>query len=506
MGIVIRQSIKGTAVTYLGALIGFFSTFFIQTRYLLPGEIGLLQVLLQAATLVSSFAMMGLNSSIYRFYPYFRNSGEQTRASSERDNGFLFYALLISLVGLVVIIPLYYLLRGPICDMYMDNSPEFVQYFHWVVPLVVFLLFWLVFELYAVQLMRIAVPKLIREIILRVLLVGTYLVYALGWVSFPIMVGIYISCYGFCMLLSIAYIGRLGSLSLKHDWSYITPELRCNFLRYTFIYVSASIGTKLGSQLGLFMVGALDAGGMDSAGIYSIAFFMVAVVEIPSRSMLNIASPIMADSMKREDLSQANHLFKRVALHQVLAGGFIFLLVLFNIDSIYAILPNGAKYISGKSVFLFLGLAKMLEITFNYGNSLLSCSKYYHWNLYYTLGVTLLGVLWQVLLIPILGISGAAIATLITTALSYFVQQLMISLKMKCSPFSKDLFVSLCIFTAMCAINYVVPCMSNPWIDILVRSLPIGFFGLCAIYFSGISPEAKSVVDRLLKCKNHGRT
>lgn len=68
--------------------------------------------------------------------------------------------------------------------MYATNSPEFVRYFHWVVPLVVCLLFWLIFELYAVQLMRIAVPKLIR-IMLRILLIGTFLLYASGNVSFP---------------------------------------------------------------------------------------------------------------------------------------------------------------------------------------------------------------------------------------------------------------------------------------------------------------------------------
>ncbi|MDY6122749.1 MAG: lipopolysaccharide biosynthesis protein [Porphyromonas sp.] len=496
MGIVVRQSLKGTGITYLGALVGFLSTFFIQTRYLLPSEIGLLQVILQAATLVSSFAMMGLNSSIYRFYPYFRSPNSK---DGNKDNGFLYYTIVVALGGLAVIIPLYYLLYGPICSMYATNSPEFVRYFHWVVPLVVCLLFWLIFELYAVQLMRIAVPKLIREIVLRILLIGTFLLYASGNVSFPMMVGIYIASHGLCMLLTILYVGRISGLSMKHDWAYITPELRKNFLRYTMIYVSASIGTKLAGQLGLFMVGALDQGGMDSAGIYSIAFFMVAVVEIPSRSMLNIASPLMAEAMKKEELPQANHLFKRVALHQVLAGGIIFLLVLFNLENIYGILPNGDKYLSGKTVFLFLGIAKMLEITFNYGNSLLSCSKYYHWNLYYTFGVTALGIVWQILLIPRMGITGAAVATLLTTGLSYVIQQLMISLKLRCSPFSRDLFIALGIFALMIATNYIIPTSSNHWADLFIRSGIIGTGAMCAVYFSRISPEARSALNRFFR-------
>lgn len=501
MGIVIRQSLKGTAVTYLGAMIGFLSTFFIQVAYLKPGEIGLVQVIFQAATLVSSFAMMGLNSSMYRFYPYFKDPNQMDRHGKPKDNGFLFYSIVVSLFGLMVIIPLYYMLRDPISSMYIKNSPQFVDYFDWVVPLTVFLLFWLVFELYAVQLMRIAVPKLIREVVLRLLLIVTFVVYALGWVSFPIMVAIYIICYGICMLLCIIYVGKIGSLSMKHDWSYITPDLRSNFLKYTLIYVAGSIGTKLASQLGLFMVGSLDAGGLDSAGIYSIAFYMVAVVEIPSRSMLNIASPIMAEAMSKNDFEKANRLFKRVSLHQVLAGGFIFLIVLINLDSVYAILPNGSKYVAGKAVFLFLGIGKLFEITFNYGNSLLSCSKYYYWNLYYTLGVTLLGIFWQVILIPKYSIAGSAIATLISTALSYAIQQGMISYKLKCSPFSWDLLKAFGIFAIMLGVDFLIPVVGGPWSDMFVRSIPIGLLGLSLMYFSGISPEGESVVNKMLRIK-----
>ena len=45
MGIIIRQSIKGTIVNYVGVAIGFVTTFFIVTKYLTTEELGLVRVL-----------------------------------------------------------------------------------------------------------------------------------------------------------------------------------------------------------------------------------------------------------------------------------------------------------------------------------------------------------------------------------------------------------------------------------------------------------------------------
>ena len=61
MGIVIRQSIKGTAINYIGAFIGFLTTFFVQTRFLSAEEIGLLSVIYEAGMFVTALAMLGTN-------------------------------------------------------------------------------------------------------------------------------------------------------------------------------------------------------------------------------------------------------------------------------------------------------------------------------------------------------------------------------------------------------------------------------------------------------------
>ena len=69
MGIIAKQSIRGTIVTYLGIAVGIVTTFFVLTRFLTAEGLGLAPVLIEAATLFIGLAQLGTNASIIRFYP-----------------------------------------------------------------------------------------------------------------------------------------------------------------------------------------------------------------------------------------------------------------------------------------------------------------------------------------------------------------------------------------------------------------------------------------------------
>ena len=97
MGIIIRQSIKGTIANYIGIAVGFVTTFFVLTNYLTTAEVGLTRVLVDAGTLFSSFALLGTGSSIIRFFPYFKDE-------EQKNHGIFFWSLIIPLIGFALFI------------------------------------------------------------------------------------------------------------------------------------------------------------------------------------------------------------------------------------------------------------------------------------------------------------------------------------------------------------------------------------------------------------------
>ena len=107
MGVVVRQSIKGAIMNYLGVLVGFITTFFIVTKYLTTEEVGLTRVLVDASILLSSLAQLGTNTSAMRYYPYFKDE-------KEKDHGFFGWSVIIPFFGFILFSILFFVFQQPI--------------------------------------------------------------------------------------------------------------------------------------------------------------------------------------------------------------------------------------------------------------------------------------------------------------------------------------------------------------------------------------------------------
>ena len=491
MGIIIRQSIKGTIVNYIGSFIGFLTLIYVFTKFFEPEDIGLTQVIYNAALLIAGFAQLGISGTALRFFPNFKSG-------KDNHNGFFFYLILLPTIGLFIFVPLFILLKNPISAYFSTNSALFVKYFFWIILPIIFIVFWTVFETYSNVLMRIVVPKFIREVAVRILLLAVYLLFAFKFLNHDGLVGGMIAVYGIAMLLSFIYVSRIGPISLKHDFAFIDKPLRKKITNYTLFLLLTALSGNILQQLDLFMVsGQL---GLDYAGIYMIAFNMGVVVDIPSRSISAISSPVAAKALKEGDMVTANQLYKKVSLHQLIAGSCIFLLIWINIDNIFAIIPNGNTYVSGKWVVLFIALARLLSVTFNFGAILVSYSKYYYWGLFFTVFITTIGIVTNLLLIPRIGITGAAIATFLTYILHSAVQQWIVLVKIKGNPFSTGMMKFAILIIIVYGINFLLPhWSSNPYIDLIYRTLIIGSITLFSLYKFNVSDEISGVINKFLK-------
>ncbi len=161
MGIVARQSIKGTIVSYFGAFVGYMNVMFI-TPYCLSSEvIGFTKVFIDAAILLTFIAQMGLSSAIIRFFPYFK--------SNPQHHGLFGIVIIIPLIGFFFVSLLTFLFYNSIIAPFQANSPLFSDNFLYVLLLTFFMMFLNLFENYSNCLFRIVVPKIIREVVLRLL-------------------------------------------------------------------------------------------------------------------------------------------------------------------------------------------------------------------------------------------------------------------------------------------------------------------------------------------------
>ena len=506
MGIIIRQSIKGTIVNYVGIAIGFFTTFFVLTRFLTAEEIGLTRVLIDAAMLLSGLAQLGTSSSIIRYYPYFKNE-------KHKDHGFFFWSLVVPFIGFVIFSLLYLILKVPIENIFSEKSPLFVDYYYLVLPLTFFMLYMAVFETNANVLMRIVLPKLVREVIVRILLLIVYLSYAFKLLSLDGFVIAFCSVYAVATLINIIYLFSLNKISLKPEFKYITKSLRKDYLLYTLFLIAAALGGVITPSINTFFISAQM--GLNYTGIFAIATFIAAIIEIPYRSLGAITQPQISQTIKDGDINGANLLCKSVSLHQLLAGSFIFLVIWINIDLFFAILPNGSEYTSAKWVVFILGISKLINSTFSVGTSALSYSKYYYLSLICTFILTATAIILNNTLIPLWGMNGAAAASLIAYIIYFSLLLSLIKWKMNTSPFSlpqiKILVITLGLFVINCLLTeYITPYFmaispSLTWqiAEAILRTSILCLGGISAVYYWGISTEVEHLLHLIWNKHKH---
>ena len=426
----------------MGVAIGFFVQFFIVTRYLKPEEIGLTRVLVDAAMLFSSLAQLGANSSIVRFFPYFKDG--------RNNHGIFGLSVLLPLAGFVLFSLAFLIFREPLLTLYGEKSPLLADYFYMVPMLTFFALYMTVFETNASVLLRITVPKLIHEVGIRLFTLAAYLLYGFGLISLDVFVWLFCGSYGLAMVLNLLYLLSLGHISFRVDRHFLTREKRREIVRYTFFMTAVVLAGNIPLINSLFL-GA--KAGLALTGVYTIASYIANVVEVPYRSLGAISRPVIATAVKEEQWGEVNRLCRQVSLHQLLVSLLIFYIIWINIDALFAVIPNGREYVGGMGVVFVLGLAKVVNSSLSVGTDILNYSRHYPWALVFITVLTASAIVFNNTLITTMGISGAAMATLCAYGLYYALLHGYLWRKLKVSVFSVGQLKMLVLMALLLAAN-----------------------------------------------------
>ena len=502
MGIIAKQSIQGTIVTYLGVAVGFVTTFFVLTRFLSAEEIGLSRVLIDAATLFIGLAQLGTSSSIIRFYPHFKVKGERLKVKGDNsDHGFFFWTLIVPLVGFALFTAIYCACYEPLSHWFGEKSPLFVEYYYMVLPMAFFMLYQTIFETNANVRMHIVVPRAVRELITRIGLLVVYLLYAFEWVNINGFVIALCGVYAVAMLCNMGYLFSLGEISLRPDWEFLRNNslLVRQYMLYTGFLLVSAVASVLAPTLSSFFITAEM--GLNYTGIFAIATYIAVMVSIPYRSMTAIASPQLATAIKENDQRETAHLMQQVSRSILLIGCIILCMIWLNIDLIFHILPNGEVYASARNVVLLLGVSQLFIATCSITSSALNYSRYYAFSLIFSILLTMSSIILNNNLIPTHGMNGAAMSNLISYAVYFILIVITVRLTLRTSTFTRKHIYIVLLFAAIIALNYLwqqyLP-IQNIWLSSIIRSvILLGVAGWVA-WFANLSPEINQQITSFL--------
>jgi O-antigen/teichoic acid export membrane protein len=295
--------------------------------------------------------------------------------------------------------------------------------------------------------------------------------------------------------MDIIYINKIQPISFKPNFSFLTKPLIKEMGLFMLYMIIAGSGSSIANKIDIGMITSKIS--LSGTGIYTIAFFIAAFIEVPTRSIFQITTPFAIDAIKNNEHAKLDSLYKRVALNQFVIAGFLFLLIWINVDNLYKIMPHGDLYSNGKYVIFFIGLSKVFDAATGINASILNYSKYYYYTLYFIFVLAALAFFNNLVFIKMYGITGAAIATAISIFLYNIILVIFVKLKLKTQPVTFKTLIALIVFFVIFYINTIIPHFQNVIIDASIRSVIItGLFSFLVLKLK-ISSDINTTLENL---------
>ncbi len=487
MGIIEKQATRNAIYSYLGAGLGFLVVL-LSANTLSEDENGLTRILVSITALLSQFGNLGFTTVTIRFFPYFRNK-------DKGHHGFLFYALIVSFVGFILCFLLFLIFKNWIIETNSEKSKLFVDYLFYLMPLTFFSLFFNVFDTYLRASFNSVIGSFTKDFLQRALILLLLVAYYFKSIDFSAFMLGYIIFTCLPTLLLFIFIVQQKEWHIKPVRGFVSKELRTEIIKLSFYSILAGGAGAIILNIDAIMVNQmLD---LKQTGIYSIAFYFGAIILIPARSIYRITSSIVAEEFKKNNLEEIHSLYKKSCNSQLAIGALLFIGICANIDNIMKMLPPA--YVSGKNVILFLSAGYLIEMATGINQVIISNSKYYKYDAWFVFILVGVIIIANLILIPLFGISGSAIATAITVTIGNVLRWALLKIKYRMQPYDKNTIKLVAISTIAIAPTFLIPVLNNLIVDILIRSsIVAGLFFVLIIKLEA-TPELNNKIRKNLK-------
>ncbi len=487
MGIVVRQGVKASIVSYAGALLGYISWLLIIPTWLDPEEVGLVRVIGDAVILMTPFLHAGALNIIIKYYPYFTKP-------KALEAKFLGYVIGLPLVASVLFFALFFIFNDVIESAYIKESPLFVQYIYYLVPFSFLAVYIQVLEYLIKAELRIAIPRFIREIVVRLGTLGVIALYFFKYISLTGLVqGLIVVTIIHLLLLLIYYKRLRGDIVWPTGGIQKTRYFK-PLLNYTLFMFMGLGGGALVSRLDTIMTTSFL--GLKETGVYAIAFLIAQTIELPKRSFNSIISPLVAIAFREKDMKSVTKYYHRSSLNLSIISIALFIGLWSNLDLVYNFVSHKEEYMSGAGVVFFIGLAKVLDMSMGVNYEVMQNSPYYKWSVYTAVAVSLIAIGTNLIFIPMWGITGAAVATLISVFLFNFSRFVVLKWKMNLNPFRWN-NLGILILGIICLGLTEWVSISNIYIDFVVNGGIIMLIFVLPIYLLRLSGDFNSFVKNM---------
>lgn len=493
MSTIQKKSIQSTFIILAGFAIGAFNLLVLAPRILTTEQFGLTRVISDAALTLATLCTVGCLPVIYKFFPFYKDY------LPPEKNDLPFFTGMICLTGLITMCFLGWLGRDIIVRKFSEKSPLFVDFSYLVYPYCACMLAFMWLESFSISFRKSALSNGLREFTPRLLFTLLLALYAYKLIDEK----------GFYQLFSISFLlpavilffllRRTGTFLFTPKLSSVTDRLKGKMTNFGLFIFGSQFLNLLSKTVDTFILSAKSDRGLTDAAVFTIATYVVTLMEVPQRSMNSVTTPFLAEAWKNKQIDRIKSIYRKSVTNLLLVGLAMFSLMWLNLENIGGFLGKDFSGVEG--VILFMGIGKLIDLGTGANSQIIGTSSF--WKADFTTNVlyTLVALPLNYFLIARYGLMGAAYSTLISLLFYNLLRFSFLWWKFRMQPYTGKDLLAIAIAAACVLLVSLIPVYPNVIIDAAIRSIVFVLLFAPAVYFFRISDAAEALVNRYLKRK-----
>ncbi len=433
----------------------------INTLYLYPSQLGeeyhgLVISILVFSNLIQPFVSLGLQHAIIRYF-------SSIKTKIERDR----------LLWFSIWLPFFFIVIGGLCLLFnlksftswLTNENQILGKYLWMIIgiAIATAYFEILYNWTRVQ-FKTVFGNFLKELYPRLIIFILLMSYVLTWISFDDFLLILFGAYYLRLLLIISFNLNVYIPQL----SFRLPKNYKEIIRYScLIFLSAVAASYIldidKAQINHFL-------GNKIVAYYTVALYITAFIEVPFRSLSQIVSPLVAKAINTQNNIQLKSLLTKSADSQLIISGFLFVLILINIEELYQLVSQPG-YTTALGVVFIVSIGKLYNASLGCINLIITNSKYYVYVFWFSIASAILAVILNIYFIQWYGMLGAAYATLMIIILMNSLKLLLVAIKFQMLPYSKNTLAILSLIGLSFFILYLIGLNFNPILNMIIQFL-----------------------------------
>ncbi|MGN7514264.1 MAG: lipopolysaccharide biosynthesis protein [Allomuricauda sp.] len=482
MGVVLKQSIQNTVVTYLGFFFGAINTLFLYTKILPDEYYGLVTFILASGAILMPLMAFGVHNTMVKYY--------SNHQEVEKD-GFFTLMLLIPLLGIIPVALIGLIWYEPIGDWVSQVNPMVKDYLWYVFFVGLAMGYFEVFYSWTKVHLKSVFGNFMKEVFARV---GVSILLILFYFD-VITLDIFFKCLVGLYLLRTVIIKIYAFTLRKPKLDFKFPPFTKEILSYSFLIILGGSAALILLEIDKVMLNQFIS--IENVAYYGVSVYIATVIIVPSRAMHQITYPLTAELLNTHNDKGLNQLYKKTSLTLFIASGILYVLIILNLNDLYLMLPE--NYRNGFTIVFLIGLAKVMDSLLGNINSILYNSPYYKTVLVFGVCLAALTILLNYLLIPRFGLEGAAFASFVSIFIFNLVKLFFVKMKYGILPFTPATFKVFATLLLLAVLFDLLQFQFHPIINIGLKSLLVVVMYVGILYRFNISEDVTGFLSKWLK-------